>query len=110
MEGYHKIARLMGQHSDLAIVRRFSELNIKDLLYAQAELVHLESELHSIAEEDQKHHDRAWYARDWWSLAQPQDEDESQAEQWEKVLEIREKLKAYSACVKLQTSPTISLM
>src|SRR5277367_3687174 len=97
MEGYHKIARLMGQHSDLAIVRRFSELNIKDLLYAQAELVHLESELHTVAEEDQRHLDRAWYARDWWSLAQPQDEDESQAEQWEKVLEIREKLKAYSA-------------
>ncbi|PMD64443.1 uncharacterized protein K444DRAFT_520979 [Hyaloscypha bicolor E] len=94
MEGYEKIAGIMAQHHDLAILRRFNTLNVKDLLYRQAELVHLESELHCIAEDDQGIPDRAFYARDWWSLAESEDDNEKR--QWSKMLQIQEKLKAYN--------------
>ena len=60
MEGYKKIAGIMAQHHDLAILRRFNTLNMKDLLYRQAELVHLESELHCIAEDDRYNLSRIW--------------------------------------------------
>jgi hypothetical protein len=43
--GYPKIARLMGENPDLAIFRSFRELNARNLLYYQAELVHLEDQL-----------------------------------------------------------------
>jgi hypothetical protein len=94
MEGYEKIAGLMARHHDLAILRRFNTLNMKDLLYRQAELVHLESELYCIAEGDQGIPDRTFYARDWCSLAESEDDDKKR--QWLKMLQIQEKLKAYS--------------
>ncbi|KAL2068343.1 hypothetical protein VTL71DRAFT_16441 [Oculimacula yallundae] len=45
MGGYAKIASLMADHSAQASFQRFGFLNMLDLLYRQAELVHLEEEL-----------------------------------------------------------------
>jgi hypothetical protein len=94
MEGHAKVAELMSRHHELAIVRRFGKLNMQNLLYLQAELVHLEAEYRKLAEEDQEHPDRLDHARDWFSLSQSENKENS--EQWHKMLEIREKLKEYS--------------
>ena len=45
MEGYSKLASLMGTYSDTLIFRHFGALSAQNLLYLQAELVHLEHEL-----------------------------------------------------------------
>jgi hypothetical protein len=94
MEGYNKIAQLMGRHHSLAILRKFGELNMQDLLYLQAQIIHLESELRDIAIHDKEQPGREYHSRDWWSLAESKEDEDS--EQWNKVLEIREKLKEFS--------------
>jgi hypothetical protein len=94
MEGYAKIAQLMGAHEEFAILRRFRAMNMQNLLYQQAEIIHLENELHDLARRDARHSDRGNHAHDWWSLSQG--EGEGETEQWELVLEIREKLEKYS--------------
>ncbi|KAK8043321.1 hypothetical protein PG993_005751 [Apiospora rasikravindrae] len=99
MEGYAKISQLMGCQDTCAIYRRFRRLNSLNLLYLQAELTHLEEELEALAKRDAADPERRFHARDWWSLSQHNDDDEddeSAAEQWEKVLEIREKLEQYN--------------
>lgn len=94
MEGYPAIAQIMSSHSELAIFRRFKELNSLDVLYAQAELVHLEEDLNELRASDKARAERALYQRDWWSLANSAEDEHK--EQWQKVLEIRKKLDAYS--------------
>jgi hypothetical protein len=101
MEGYDKVAQLMGSHPEFAIFRRFRALNMKNMLYLQAEIIHLEAELRRLANEDIKHASRQEYPYDWWSLSQGQEGD---MRQWEKVLEIRAKLEKYSMNIQ---SPTI---
>ncbi len=94
MAGYPAIAQIMSNHGELAIFRGFRELNVKMLLYLQGELTHLEAELAKLQAVDMSHPERATYHRDWWSLAHSEEGDEK--EQWQKVLEIQPKLKAYS--------------
>ncbi len=95
MEGYPTIAQIMSNHDELAIFRRFTELNVLNLLYSQAEIIHLEAELEGLRAVDKSYPERAAYHRDWWSLAHS--EEDEHKEQWQKVLEIRENLEAYSA-------------
>ncbi|MCJ1246402.1 hypothetical protein MMC30_003609 [Trapelia coarctata] len=94
MEGYLKIAELMGRHEELAVFRRFDSMNFQNLLYLQAELVHLESDYHQISEKGEACTAFPHRSRDWWSLTQPG--PDGNREQWDKVLEIREKLTEYS--------------
>ncbi|KAK8852271.1 hypothetical protein PGQ11_014750 [Apiospora arundinis] len=100
-EGYAKISYLMGCQDTCAIYRRFSRLNSLNLLYLQAELTYLEEELESIAKRDATNPERQFHANDWWSLSQLNDSDDTEdgedaSEQWEKVLEIRQKLEQYN--------------
>lgn len=44
--GYPALAQLMGPNPGMAIYKKFSILNTHDLLLRQAELLHLERELH----------------------------------------------------------------
>lgn len=97
MEGYPKISQLMGCQDECAIYRRFRNLNSLNLLYLQAELTHLEQDLQRLTERDARTLKRRFYAKDWLSLSQ-NDEEEEDAEQWDKFLEIRRKLEQYSAC------------
>src|SRR5450756_2690484 len=94
-EGHAKVATVMSQHSELAILRRFSKLNFQNLLYLQAELTHLEANLKKLADRDDEHPNRKQYCRDWWFLAQNEEEHDDR-QQWDKFLQIREKLKEYS--------------
>ena len=92
MEGYHKIAMLMA-HINLFIFRKFSRLNALNLLYLQAELIHLEKDLNDIAERDEQA-GLPHYAKDWLSLSES--ERDGNSEQWQKMLEVRKKLREYS--------------
>ncbi|KAL9080457.1 MAG: hypothetical protein Q9157_000771 [Trypethelium eluteriae] len=94
MEGYAKIAQLMGAYPEFAIFRRFRTLNMQNLLYLQAELMHLETELAIIASDDNKHASRQAYPHDWWSMAHGQGESDNK--QREVVLKIQEKLEKYN--------------
>ena len=99
VEGYPKLAGQMGDFPETAILRRFSTLNSQNLLYLQAEIIHLESELrehemsNSRAQDGKKH----LYARDWYWLKKSVEEGDGA--QWRAVLRTREKLKEYSMLV-----------
>ena len=100
MEGYAKLASLMGAYPEVAIFRRFSALNAQNLLYLQAELASLEKDLWARAAEDNASDDpdRAVHSTDWYTLSQSitgSSEKEGSGRQWQTVLEIREKLKEY---------------
>jgi hypothetical protein len=96
MAGYSKLALLMSHNNEYGIVRSFRELNFKNLLYLQAELVQLEAELRKIVEEDRQSQDRVrtYYERDWRLLSESL--RDGYDEQWKKMLQIREKLNEYS--------------
>jgi hypothetical protein len=98
MDGYNKLAALFGTHHDLAIFRRFSILNAKNLIYMQGEIVHLEAELNTLACEDKgsKDLEKAEFEFCIHTLKGPH-KCEDGDEQWLKILEIRQKLKEYSA-------------
>lgn len=96
-DGYGRVAELMSNHEEFAILRRFKHLNMKNLLYLQAEIAHLEEEIDELANRDSLNPDLQFHGRDWWSLANG--EDDSSQEQWNKVLQLREKLEIYNDAV-----------
>lgn len=91
------MAEFMSSHDEFAILRRFRHLNMKNLLYLQAEIAHLDEELSELADRDSLDPELQFHGRDWWSLANG--EDETSQEQWYKVLQLREKLDAYNDAV-----------
>jgi hypothetical protein len=107
MEGYAKVAHLMASQEEFAILRRFRELNIQRLLYLQAEVIHLESEVKQLAKRNATHEDRIFHAKDWWSLSQAGGEED--LEQWQKFSELSEKLDLYSMLSET-TSPSTYLI
>lgn len=96
MDGYHKLASLLSNHEDLFVLRRFATANVKNLLYMQAEILHLEAELHDIALEDHsgcaKHRNYEYCVFDLKESCGVGGSDT----QWRKILQLREKLREYS--------------
>jgi hypothetical protein len=95
MEGYSKLASLMGNdHTSghFLIFQKFENLSAQNLLYLQAEIIHLRSQLSDIAIRDlaSEDEDRQLYTRDWWALSSSGDDT-----QWQKWLELRVKLREY---------------
>lgn len=101
MEGYPAFAEVMSTNDGLDMFRRFSTLNVLNLLYMQAEISDLEVELQDTALEDKeakpntpsnrerrRYHLSAKALRD--SVRGGDDL------QWNKMLEIRKLLKEYS--------------
>jgi hypothetical protein len=96
MDGYHKLASLVGDHEELFMLRRFARTNAKNLLYMQAEILHLEAELHDIAKEDRSGCEKCRnYEYCVFDLKESFGIKGSDT-QWRKILEIREMLKEYS--------------
>jgi hypothetical protein len=101
MEGYAKLALLMGEHPEHGIFRRFATLNAQNLLYLQAELTVLEEQHRALALENETsgHRERKAYATNWFMLnnstTSTTEEGEDQR-QWAMFLKIREKLLQYS--------------
>jgi hypothetical protein len=54
VHGWPELARVMAAHPDFATFQRFRDLNVKSLLYYQAELADLRRELHKIEWEDHR--------------------------------------------------------
>ncbi|KAI4129924.1 MAG: hypothetical protein LQ338_002009 [Usnochroma carphineum] len=100
MADYHKLACMIATHGEAAIFRRFDTLNIKNLLYMQAELVHLEAELRQIELEEKSSADpnRTAYPFSVYDLRESA--CSGKVTQWTKYLEIQSKLQAYSMCYK----------
>lgn len=96
IEGYEKVAQLMHYRPELAIVRSFSELNLRNILYLQAELTQLEHELRLTTNADILSNDavRQYHARHWPLLSDSQNLGNNA--QIKKILEVREKLGEYS--------------
>ena len=102
IDGYPKLACQMGLHPETAILRRFGSLSAVNLLYLQAELVHLENKLrkYEIIDNTAQHGQRPEYAHDWyWLNNSAFDENDDQLQT---VLMIRSKLKEYSELPKGQ--------
>jgi hypothetical protein len=110
MASYSSLATLMARYPETMIVRTFSELNKKNLLYYQAEIVNLERELHEIEEEDRQSDLPLCreYDTKWSSLTQQSKDNNSrivqglpvqhtrEGLQWEVFLKIRRLLFEYS--------------
>src|SRR3989442_11964022 len=67
MVGYTDLSSLMSKHPEVFILRSFRDLNVKNILYYEAELAHLECELREVEEEDEaeKTLPRKEYAVNW---------------------------------------------
>ena len=96
MKGYTKIAALMGEYPESAIFKRFSKLNIQNVLYLQAELVGLEQDFrkHEAENDASNDNERSHFSEDWYTLSTTDDGEEDN-QQWQLALQIRKKLKEY---------------
>jgi hypothetical protein len=96
-QGYHKLAALVGPNFEIAIFRRFSSLNMLNLLSLQAELVDLEVELKDVVLEDEHSDDpeRRHFSVDFWKLRRASDHESNL--QCQVLLRIRNKLNEYSS-------------
>ena len=105
MHGYPKLAGRMADRPETAMFRRFNELNIKSLLYMQAELYRLETQLWDAEEEDARRAgDKSDCSRNYDKLlALYKDGDTAQLELVER---IQEKLDKYSTCRALEVPST----
>ena len=107
MEGYPKLVEVMDSHTDIRIFRNFSALNIQNLIYLQAELLHLEKEWRETVSDDVSSGDPARTALQF-NVSKMQDGTGTGNEtlQWAKFQEIRVKLAQYSkyVCVLPTTS------
>lgn len=109
-KGYSELAQLVGNHPGLAIFRRFATLNAQNLLYLQSELAILEDDLKDlvIADSTSDNEKRKRYQFRIRELKEASVESEDGA-QWQKVQEIREKLKEYSTLWLWQLSQRIKV-
>ena len=75
MASYTGLSGLMSKHPELFILRSFRDLNIKNILYYEAELAHLECELREVEEEDEaeKTLPRKEYAVNWKRMSMARD-------------------------------------
>ncbi|CAN9453960.1 unnamed protein product [Alternaria alternata] len=96
--GYPGFAKLMGQdfNEGSGIFKQFAELNARNLLYMQAELLCLEQELDAITHMDENGNDPTTknFARSVSEMRKA-----SNSSQWDKILEIRKKLREYNDCL-----------
>ena len=93
LSGYHKLASLMGHHTDgLRIFRRFGRLNMLSLLSLQAELNDLESEFDDICQDDLD--EGLQFHKGFSALSASKGTLNSF--QYDKLVQIRDKLEVYS--------------
>ena len=91
MDGYHKVAEYTSSHGEVAILRRFTRLNLLNLLYLQADITRLEHRLFEVVDQNTN----IITAKDWYELCNsPEDKDQVQLGL---TLELQEKLDHFSA-------------
>jgi hypothetical protein len=94
--GYPKIAGHMNIQPETTIFRRFGELNAKNLLYLQAELVLLEEELRKceISDSCSQTGEKSNYSVSWYWLSRSGADGDTK--QLQIILKIRKLLQKYS--------------
>ncbi|KAF2741505.1 hypothetical protein EJ04DRAFT_547840 [Polyplosphaeria fusca] len=99
--GYNVLASFMGAYPEMAIFRRFGALNARNILYLQAEITDLETQLLNAEKSDieSKHQDRSIYSRDWRTLSESLEAADGDSTQWKIFLHLREKLHEYNRAV-----------
>ncbi|KAL9084655.1 MAG: hypothetical protein Q9159_005136 [Coniocarpon cinnabarinum] len=110
MGNYQKLSDFMGTSPTMSMFRRFTSLNVQNLLFLQAELAYLEDELESIRQEEQGSDDELSEKRTRDSLQsfsslKEISEDGSHSLQYETILKIREKLNEYSEYAPVLSRP-----
>lgn len=106
--GYIKLSNFMVTKS-YPIFRQFQASAARDLLYLQAEIVHLESEFQKVSKSDRdtdEGDERHLYAFEWWHLSQSENRGLG-GEQWAIALEIRRKLREYCTSPNPNTCKTV---
>jgi hypothetical protein len=93
VEGYPKLAHVIGRNPEYAIVRRFTTLDVKLLLYLQAELVQLEHELSNL---EVLNHQENVSLQQSVSRLMKAERGTSGWKQWEKIQELLDKKEKYS--------------
>ena len=98
MEGYAKLASFMGTHPESALVLRFSDINLQNILYLQAEIFGLKEDLRKIEIENQRSSsdDIKNFGLDWYTLANTRIDGNEINPQWAKIKRLRVCLKEYS--------------
>jgi len=96
LRGYPKLAGQIELRPETAIFRRFGALNAENILYLQAELVLLETELREQQRADgySGHPRKSKYSLNWHQLRTSQSDGDTR--QLDLVLKIRETLRLYS--------------
>ena len=99
LNGYHLLAHLMSTQQELSFVRSFSHLYLVDVLTQQAELTWLEDNFYRVVFEDRRSEDpeRVLFEFCINNLCGPHDDRPDRSLQWDKVLELRLKLKEYGS-------------
>ena len=97
MEGYARIAKFMGRHPESALVSQFSDLNMQNILYLQAEIYGLREDLRQIEEQNSNASSEInrSFSNDWYLLAHTEESDGSDR-QWQIMKELRPLLREYS--------------
>ena len=97
---YHSLASLISDQPDFAIFKRFLASNARNVLRLQGELVHLESELDSIVQADRDSGDAEKAEFDFCiaALKGPPHPSREKGLQWQRAVELGDKLAAYSQC------------
>ncbi|KAL8991273.1 MAG: hypothetical protein Q9169_007904, partial [Polycauliona sp. 2 TL-2023] len=85
----------MAHHGETAIFRQFKALNLKNLLYMQAELLHLEAEMHQMELDEKSATDPTKPAYPFSVYDLREATDSGKATHWTKYQEIQTKLQAY---------------
>jgi hypothetical protein len=93
VEGYPKLAHVIGRNPEYAIVRRFTTLDVKLLLYLQAELVQLEHELSNL---ETLNHQEDVSLQQSVSRLMKAERGTNGWKQWEKIQELLDKKEKYS--------------
>jgi hypothetical protein len=92
--GYLKLSSFMVDRQ-YTIFRKFKILANRDLLYLQAELTHLEAELSVLSDHDRSTEgEEELYDTNWHLLSSSEGRGHD-GQQWEKALQMREKLREY---------------
>lgn len=103
MEGHARLATLMGAYPETAIYKGFGALNAQNLLYYQAELLHLEEQFHNQLTEDRRRSedvDRKLFTKDWRTLSECCGDD-GRPGTWQTFLKLRHCLRNYSTRAKI---------
>lgn len=95
--GYPLLANIMGRHGEIAIFRKFSALNILNLMSMQAELLELEDDLKDQLEALDTPSAKQVLLQDFYEVRNQTEAKELR----DKMKEIQTKLYEYSKCIVL---------